>query len=488
MNKKYFSHTIKDFFCRHKIFFRSIALLSGLALILSVATGCGEDVGANQSPLPLKGALLPHAPSLNGAFHGGGASSQKSAVDVWNAGFMRLQPNTQLSYDPFGSGAGISSFLARAILWAGTDAPLSALQAQEAEQTVCNGGVIQVPAYSSPIAIAYNLSDAGLNSQHVRLTPAIIAQIFRGEITKWNNPLIQKYNPSIADKLPDIPIIPIWRSDKSGTTENFSRYLRNTAPHYWPYTPQETWPTTVGEGAQGTSGVMQTLHEAQGTITYADASQTQDVGNAAIQVTPSNKKDEPFYSLPKGEGVTRVLEKSQVVVNGKVVQNADMPKTQVDIPQEGDFTPLPQSHIEVVRFNYHPDHQGDYPLALVSYDVACRVYQDPQKASFVKQWLSYVESTAAQENSELLTGSAPLPENIRQQALRAVQTIEAQPALSDEEIKKITSTSNKSSQSSQSSQSSSQSALTPVTNNSLKVKSFDIKKYVRDVHKVRRGG
>ena len=129
----------------------------------------------------------------------------------------------------------------------------------------------------------------------------MIAAIFDGKITKWNDPKIAADNPD-AD-LPAETITPVHRADDSGTTDNFTDYLSQAGEGAWPHEPDGLWPTKGGEAASGTSGLVAAVKNGTGTIGYADASQAGDLGIASVKVG-----DE--YVAPTPEAAAKVLEVS----------------------------------------------------------------------------------------------------------------------------------------------------------------------------------
>src|SRR5690606_35360242 len=117
----------------------------------------------------------------------------------------------------------------------------------------------------------------------LNMDAATVAGIFSGKITTWNDPAIAALNPDAT--LPDTAISAVHRSDKSGTTGNFTEYLEAAAPEAWTSGGVEEWPTELGgEGAQGTSGVVEAVSNGVGTIGYADASKAGDLGTVKIKV------------------------------------------------------------------------------------------------------------------------------------------------------------------------------------------------------------
>jgi len=374
---------------RKNILMRAAAVASSVALLASVAA-CGDNIDPSASNANSSSSSI----EINGEFAGAGASSQKSAVDAWIAGFQGTYPDAQISYDPSGSGAGVTSFLQKNVLWAGSDAFLTNDQVSQSSSRCANGTTaFDIPVYISPIAIVYNLDDEGLNGsdKHVQLSADTIAKIFNGEITNWNDDAIKAENPDID--LPDLAITPVYRSDKSGTTKNFQNYLSQAAPDSWTYDPGENWPAAAGQGAQGTSGVIQTVKAAEGTIGYADASQAGDLGTVAVKVG-----DE--YVPYSAEAAAKVIDAS---------------------PEDDSAT---GDNRVVIKINHATTEAGAYPVVLVSYDVACPAYDSAEDATFVKQWLTYVVSEDGQETAAENAGSAPMSDALREKVMKSIDAIQ----------------------------------------------------------------
>ena len=210
------------------------------------------------------------------------SSSQQTAVEAWIEGFRSQAPNATVAYNPSGSGAGVSTFLTGSTVWAGSDKALSAEEIEQSKSVCASGTAFDVPVYVSPIAVAFNLDGISTAGKHVNMDAATIAKVFNGEITRWNDPAITEQNPGLD--LPNLTITVVHRSDKSGTTLNFVSYLKDVAPSAWPHDLSENWPNEVGQGAKGTSGVVSTIKQANGTIGYADFSQVGDLGTIAVKV------------------------------------------------------------------------------------------------------------------------------------------------------------------------------------------------------------
>ena len=353
---------------------RSLAAVCGVGLLASLAA-CGDNTAASESTSATKDGVA----SLTGEYAGAGASSQQTAVEAWIEGFRSQAPNATVAYNPSGSGAGVSTFLTGSTVWAGSDKALSAEEIEQSKSVCASGTAFDVPVYVSPIAVAFNLDGISTAGKHVNMDAATIAKVFNGEITRWNDPAITEQNPGLD--LPNLTITVVHRSDKSGTTLNFVSYLKDVAPSAWPHDLSENWPNEVGQGAKGTSGVVSTIKQANGTIGYADFSQVGDLGAVAVKVGDD-------YTPISADAASKVI--------------ADSP---VDSSVDGD-------NRIVVDINHKTAATGAYPIVLVSYDIVCPAYKESKDATFAKAWLTYVTSAEGQKAAQDAAGTAPLPSNL----------------------------------------------------------------------------
>ncbi|MBM6692973.1 phosphate ABC transporter substrate-binding protein PstS [Bifidobacterium pullorum] len=376
---------------RKNLLTRSVAVLSGVAMLTALAA-CGDNTAAPTGD-NTGNSNTSSAEAISGEFKGAGASSQQAAVEAWVAGFQGTNPDAKIGYDPSGSGAGVSTFLTGATAWAGSDAALSADQIEQSKSVCASGTAFDIPVYISPIAVVFNLKGVSDEGKHVNMDAETIAKIFDGKITTWNDPAIQDQNPDL--ELPATPITVVHRSDKSGTTQNFVSYFIDTVPDAWPYELSENWPNEVGQGAKGTSGVISTVQQADGTIGYADFSQVGDLGTVAVKV------GEEYVEISAEAG-------------SKVIDDSEL-----DSSAEGE-------NRVVVKLNHNTSAEGAYPIVLVSYDIACPAYKDADTAKFVKSWLTYVVSEEGQQTASQNAGSAPLPDSLRETVMQSIDAIETE--------------------------------------------------------------
>ncbi len=358
------------------------AIVPGIAALTLALSACGaanEETGSTSAE---------GGGDLSGTLAGGGASTQQAAMGAWAVGFQGLNPDVTVEYDPIGSGGGRENFISGAFPFAGSDAYLTDDEGELSDAAERCGGdaPIQVPSYISPIAIAYNLPEV----DELKLSPQALAGIMAGKITRWDDEAIAEDNPD-AD-LPSERINTVHRSDESGTTENFTDYLTTVAPDEWDAGVVETWPTEYGgEGAKGTSGVVQTVENSEFSIGYADASQTAELGQAMIGV------GEEFVE-PSAEAAAKILEASPEAESAS--------DTAV-----------------IYDLDFATEESGTYPVVLTSYLMACQSYDDAADGELVKAFMEYVISDEGQDQAAAEAGSAPLSDSIQEQSLSIIENI-----------------------------------------------------------------
>jgi phosphate transport system substrate-binding protein len=355
-----------------------------LALALSGSLALAACGAANESG---SGSGSSDAAKLSGELVGAGASSQQAAMQGWTAGYSGVQPDVTVNYDPVGSGGGREQFLAGGTSFAGTDSALKQEELAQAAERCSDAGVFQLPNYISPIAVIYNVQGV----DELNLSPATVAGIFDQKIKTWNDPAIAADNPRAT--LPATPITPVNRSDKSGTTKNFTEYLAAAAKGAWTHEPAEEWAVPGGEAAQGTSGVVSAVKAGNGSIGYADLSQAGDLGVANIGVGKE-------FVTPTPEAAAAVVENSERAGD------------------EGKYN-------YAIKLNRDTTGSGEYPIVLVSYHVGCIEYGDQKTADLVKDFMSYVVSEKGQQAAAEAAGSAPISDALREQAQSAIDAITA---------------------------------------------------------------
>jgi phosphate transport system substrate-binding protein len=211
------------------------------------------------------GALA--AMSLSGAamadtrLQGAGATFPAPLYFRLVAEFQKSHPDLKIDYQSIGSGGGIKGITDATVDFAGSDAPMS-----KKELDACNNNIVQIPSCAGGVVPAYNLP--GVKGD-VKFTGAILAEIYLGKITKWNDPKIAAVNEGV--ELPPLTITPVWRTDGSGTTYVWTNYLATQSEPFKTSVgtgKQVKWP--IGQGGKGNEGVAQALQLTKGAIGYVE--------------------------------------------------------------------------------------------------------------------------------------------------------------------------------------------------------------------------
>ena len=367
----------------------TLALAGALALTLSACQSGPQNSDKTSDAAPTTGESTGNAGTgtgLSGTINGSGASSQANAQQAWRDNFRTLESGVTVNYDPTGSGTGREQFIGGQVSFAGSDAALTEEELAAAAATCNDTGVVELPVYISPIAVAYNLpgvTDLNLSAENV-------ADIFSGKVTNWSDDSIAQNNPDI--ELPDLDIIPVNRADKSGTTENFTQYLADAAGSAWSHEPEEVWPIENTQSAEKTSGVVELAKSVEGAVTYADASQIDTLQAAHIEVA--------------GEFLKFTPEAAAAIVDGS--------------PAAADATDT------ILTFDLKRDGSiaDAYPIVMVSYLIGCQSYSDASVAANVKAYFTYVASADGQQvATEAGAGNAPISEDLRTRVQAAIDTI-----------------------------------------------------------------
>jgi len=192
--------------------------------------------------------------------NGAGSTFDYPILSKWFAEYAKVDPSVRFNYQPIGSGAGLAQVTIRTVDFGASDAPMT----DKAIARV-SGKILHFPIVTGAEAVVYNLP----GHPHLRLDGPAIAGIYLGTITKWNDRSIAAQNPGTA--LPEAEIMPIFRSDGSGTTYIFTDYLSSVSPAWASKVGKGVavqWPT--GLGANGNVGVAQQVKDSPGGIGYVE--------------------------------------------------------------------------------------------------------------------------------------------------------------------------------------------------------------------------
>lgn len=352
---------------------------------------CGSDDNADtdtadpgtQPSADGSSAATDEAECGTGELNGEGSSAQKNAIDEAIVAYIEQCSDATINYNATGSGAGIKQFNASQVDFAGSDSALKEDEVTAAKERCAGNDAWNIPMVAGPIAMAYNLE--GVDT--LILDGPTAAGIYLGTIKTWNDPKIAALNPDAT--LPDSAITVFGRSDESGTTENFEKYLAAAAPDVWTAEPSKQW-AGAGEGKEKSAGVSEGVKSTAGSITYVEWSYARDNNLGIAQ-------------LDSGAGPVELTGESA----GKAIAVAEA-------AGEGNDLRL--------KLDYATKEADTYPVVLVTYEIVCSAGLGAEKTADLKAFLSYFSSAEAQGALEEI-GYAPLPAEVQTKVATAVEAI-----------------------------------------------------------------
>jgi phosphate transport system substrate-binding protein len=193
--------------------------------------------------------------------NGAGATFPFPLIDTWRVVYPSVQPGVSINYQSIGSGGGISQFTAKTVDFGATDSPLN-----QERTAALPAPAVHIPEAIGSVVAAYNIPGM---EKGLKLTGPVLADIFKGKITKWDDPRIKELNPDAP--LPSQDIVVVHRSDGSGTTFVWTSYLSLVSPEWAEQVGKGTsiqWP--VGVGAPGNEGVANTVRSTVNSIGYVE--------------------------------------------------------------------------------------------------------------------------------------------------------------------------------------------------------------------------
>jgi phosphate transport system substrate-binding protein len=362
-------------------------LFALLAVFTLAATACGSSDGGGGTATTGGGGS--EAPSTEGLdaltakLDGGGSSFQDTFEQQVSSDFAELVKDaggsTTVTYTKSGSSDGKKALADETLDFAGTDSAIK----DEEQASFGDRKMLYFPIVGGPISLAYNLE--GVDA--LNLTPDTIAGIFQAEITSWDDDAIQADNPD-AD-LPSTPITVVHRSDGSGTTSNFTKYLVAAAPDTWKLDAGEEveWPAST-QGAEKSTGVISVVSSTDGAIGYADLA---DAAKEGLDVAAVQNAAGEFVS-PTPDSASEALGSAEVA-------------------DDLTYDPL------------NADGEKAYPITSPTWILVDEVQADQARADALKAYLNYVLTTGQEQAKQLLY--APLPADLAKQAIAQIDEITA---------------------------------------------------------------
>jgi phosphate transport system substrate-binding protein len=320
--------------------------------------------------------LVAPAAYANETITGSGSSYMNSMQQTCIAGYSAASTN-KVTYTSKGSGTGKTEFANGSTQFGGSDSLYSSDQP---------ANFTYVPLVGGPIAIVFNVSGV----KTLNLTPKLLDGIFTAKITKWNDAKIKAVNAAVASKLPNKEIQVVFRSDTSGTTNNFGNYMKQTVGGSWK--AADAWAdasgSTKGTGASKNSGIVTTVKGLANSISYADLA---DVMTAGLSYA-SLQNGAGQYIKPTVSASAKFLGASTLSSNGEVV------------------------------FDYKKKVTGGYNLTLVAYGMAPTKSAFASKAAAVKDYFTYFINTCAPKEAAK-TGYVAVSGKLKTKALELIAKI-----------------------------------------------------------------
>jgi phosphate transport system substrate-binding protein len=278
---------------KHRGLWRLLTLLLALSLL---AAACGDNNGDDNNASSDSGDSGSGLSNLSGELNASGATFPDAYYQEVIEKFADQAPDVNITYNAVGSGTGKEQFGQGLVDFAGTDSLV------KPGDGPTDGSFLYVPTVAAPITVSYNLSAV----DDLQLSPTTLAGIFQGDITTWDDDAIAQDNPD-AD-LPSTDITVVHRSDGSGTTSNFTKYL-DAAADNWKLGAGDTveWPAST-QGAEKNTGVAQLIDSSDGAIGYVDLS---DADATGLTFASIKNKDGQFVQ-PTLEGAAAALEGAEV--------------------------------------------------------------------------------------------------------------------------------------------------------------------------------
>jgi phosphate transport system substrate-binding protein len=345
--------------------------LKTFAVLLAVALAACQP---NESKTSQAASASSGPMTINGA----GATFPNPIYSKWFDEYQKSHPDVRINYQPIGSGGGIKQLTSQTVFFGATDGPMTDAQLQAAP-----GAILHFPTVLGGVVPVYNVTGV---TQPLRFSGAVLADIYLGKITKWNDAAIAKINPGV--KLPADDIAVVHRSDGSGTTYIFCDFLSKVSLDYKTKVGVATsvnWP--AGVGAKGNEGVSGLVRQTPGAIGYVE-----------LIYALQNKMTYGSVQNKAGQFVTASLDSVTAAATGAAIPD--------------DF------RVSITN----ADGANAYPIASFTWLL---LYQHPKDAARGKAMVDFVKwaLTNGQKFAPSL-GYAPLPQPVVAKEMQALGKIQ----------------------------------------------------------------
>ena len=337
-----------------------------LAATAVLAAACSSST----TTAPSSGGGGSTSGNLSGTLNGSGSTFQLTFQETAISSFKSVQPGMTVNYGGGGSGKGRTDLSSGVVQFAGSDSPIPS----DEQSNFSGKTVLYFPVVIGPITLSYNLSSL---SKPLQLSAPVIANIFQGKITNWDNSAIAADNPGV--KLPSEPIAIAVRSDSSGTTANFSLFLEQ-ATTAWTLGSSSTikWPGTARAG-NGNGGVASIVKSTPGSIGYVDNSDAKGAGLTYASI----KNKDGNYIAPSVQSATAAADGATIAP---------------DLTFHAVWAPGPQA----------------YPITYQSWDLVFEKQSSSNTAKMLQAYIGYLLGPGQQLLPQL--NYAPLPASLDEKA------------------------------------------------------------------------
>ncbi len=353
---------------------QTFILAAGLAVLVGVAVSCSKSGTTNGGSLVEQTNTASAQTLINGA----GSTFDYPAIAKWREVYQAAHPDVLINYQSIGSGGGQKQLLNQTVDFGASDAPMT-----DESMASAPGKILHLPIVAGGVAIMYNLP----GDPKLKLDGDTLAGIYLGTIKNWNDPKITALNPGVS--LPDLAIVPVHRTEGSGTTFIFTDYLTSVNP-VWANSVKKgvsvSWPAGIGLGAKGTEGVAGEVKQISGAIGYGELAYADQ---SKITYADMKNSSGNFVS-PAPASVSAAL-------------------ATATIPDDFRFSMV------------NPPGADAYPIAGASWVL---IYQQQKNADHGKKLVDFLKwaITDGQKISATLD-YAPLPENVQQRELKLLDTV-----------------------------------------------------------------
>ena len=353
--------------------------VAAMALSLAACSSSSSSSAAAGSSSPAAGSSSSASGAkLSGTLNGSGSTFQTTFQETASSSFKSVQPDMTVNYGSGGSGKGRTDLASGVTNFAGSDSPIPAAETANFKGKT----VLYFPVIIGPITLSYNLSSL---SKPLQLSAPVIAGIFQGKITTWNNSAIAADNPGVT--LPSSPITIVVRSDSSGTTQNFSLFLMTATPSTWTLGSSSTikWPSTARAG-NGNGGVASAVKSTPGAIGYVDYSDAKASGLTFASI----KNKDGNYVAPSASSASAAADGVSIMPN----------------------------------LTFHAvwgTGAQAYPITYQSWVLVYQTQPNANDAAMLKAYIGYLLGPMQQMSGSL--GYAPLPSSLDQMATAQLSKI-----------------------------------------------------------------